>query len=714
MGVLIAPGRTACWCGVLLVGSADVCNAQAGMTERLAAGQPLAAVSIPAAWLWGVLGGVGVCFVLLLWACLRWRRAAARLRARELQYKTLTAHVPGAAVVLFDRDLRQLLARGRLFDELGFAPDAVEGKLMKDVVQPSTFRKVEPAARAALAGETRRLEIDFQGRSYEVRVMPVALADGRVETGMITLEEVTRARATEAALRESEQRFQDVIDNMPVMLDAFDDQGLLVAWNRECERVTGYRAEEIIGNPKAFELLYPDPGYREEVLSISETSAADLRDIEQTLTCKNGEQRTISWYNISKQFPIPGWAGWAIGVDVTERRRAEEARREEQRRLELALVGADLGMWDWYPQTNRVSYHALWAAHLEYAPDEVGTHVEFFKEHVHPDDLKDLFARADEHLAGKAPMYESEHRLRTKTGRYKWVLDRGRVVDWDADGRPLRMTGVIQDITARKREAAELARHREHLEELVRQRTKDLEAAQEALLRRERLATLGQVIATVSHEIRNPLGTIRSSVFTIGKAVRGRDENLDRALGRVERAIARCDAIIEELLGYTRGQPVRSARVKLDGLVSEVLDELSLPPGVAVERTLEADCAMNVDRERLRRSLVNVLTNATQALSDDGRNGGRIAVETRRVADRVEVRIADDGPGIPAEIRERVFEPLYSTRSFGVGLGLTIVYDIMGQLGGGVRLESEPGQGTEVTLWLPLSETRRTEDETDD
>jgi PAS domain S-box-containing protein len=162
----------------------------------------------------------------------------------------------------------------------------------------------------------------------------------------------------EAALRESEKRLRQVVENMPVMMDALDEKNTIIAWNRECERVTGYSAEEIVGNPRALEILYPDPTYREHILAQAEEHGSSFRNLEQAITCKNGSRRTISWSNISEQFPIPGWRTWAIGVDVTERVRAEKDLRQayddveqrvrertaELRKLVNAMAGREVRM----------------------------------------------------------------------------------------------------------------------------------------------------------------------------------------------------------------------------------------------------------------------------------------------------------------------------------------------------------------------------------
>lgn len=248
----------------------------------------------------------------------------------------------------------------------------------------------------------------------------------------------------------------------------------------------------------------------------------------------------------------------------------------------------------------------------------------------------------------------------------------------------------------------ELIRHREHLEELTDERAAALEAAQEDLLRNERLATLGRLVATVSHEIRNPLGTIQSSLFSLRERLGGRDEAADKALDRAERNVRRCDRIIEDLLSYTRKQPPRLAPTDIDGWLAEALDEIRIPAGVRFEKHLLSGATVLADHDRLRRCVVNVIDNAVQAMVPGACAGETtLTVETRTLEGRVEIRVADTGPGIPPDRFNKVFEPFYSTKPFGVGLGLPVVRQIMEQHSGGVVIENRDGGGARVTLWLP-------------
>jgi len=163
------------------------------------------------------------------------------------------------------------------------------------------------------------------------------------------LEESRPNPAASTPTQSASEAFLRVVQSMPVLFDAFDEQGRIVFWNRECERVTGYSSDEIVGNPDALALLYPDPLYREHVVASIRKAMGDFRDLEFMLTCKSGRTRTIAWSNISTARPIPGWATWAVGFEVTTRADFEQRLRAERHRLTTVLESIPAFVYLWAP-----------------------------------------------------------------------------------------------------------------------------------------------------------------------------------------------------------------------------------------------------------------------------------------------------------------------------------------------------------------------------
>ena len=251
------------------------------------------------------------------------------------------------------------------------------------------------------------------------------------------------------------------------------------------------------------------------------------------------------------------------------------------------------------------------------------------------------------------------------------------------------------------------------LKQRVAERTQELEKVHVDLLRKERLATLGQLTATMAHEIRNPLSSISMCFDLLRQKTENKSGEVERALLRAQRNIERCDHIITELLDFTRARGPEAVPIPLDVWLANLLEEYSAPGGVAILRDFAtANTVVELDPHLMRRAVVNLLDNACQAAGDVkaardqagqalGTGKARVRVETRDQADCVVIVIEDNGPGIPDALRQEVFEPLFSTKPFGVGLGLATVRRIVEQHAGELRLEAALEHGTRAVVSLP-------------
>jgi len=169
-----------------------------------------------------------------------------------------------------------------------------------------------------------------------------------------------------------------------------------------------------------------------------------------------------------------------------------------------------------------------------------------------------------------------------------------------------------------------------------------------------------------------------------------------------ERNVERCDRIISELLDFSRQREIQPDLIGLDEWLSELLEEMSFPEKVNCCWDLSSGAKTMLDPERLRRAIVNVVTNALQALDELTDTEPMLKIYTRLLDHRCEIEVVDNGPGMSEEILSQIFEPMFSTKNFGVGLGVPIIKNIVEDHGGSVEYQSEPGRGTSVVMWLPL------------
>ena len=244
-----------------------------------------------------------------------------------------------------------------------------------------------------------------------------------------------------------------------------------------------------------------------------------------------------------------------------------------------------------------------------------------------------------------------------------------------------------------------------------------LRAAQDEIIRKGKMAQLGQLTATVAHEIRNPLGAVRTAAFLIERKTKALDIGIDAPLQRIANGVMRCDNIITELLDFARSKALQLESVAADDWIAGLVEDEAqrLPAAVALECHLGlGDTRAEFDPGRMQRMLINLLSNACEAMVGKGDaapsqaiDNPRIVITSRLAGRGIEIAVADNGPGIDAHNLDKVREPLFTTKSFGVGLGLPAVEKILEQHGGGLDIDTQQGRGTTMIAWFPVQQARK-------
>ncbi len=221
---------------------------------------------------------------------------------------------------------------------------------------------------------------------------------------------------------------------------------------------------------------------------------------------------------------------------------------------------------------------------------------------------------------------------------------------------------------------------------------------------KEKRAILGRLTATIAHDIRNPLGTINTSIFSIKTAIKkNQPERIERAIKLAERNIVKCDNILAEFIDITREIEINKIQVKIDAWIRGFLEEQTFPPSIECIYDFNCDYAVSIDPDKLRRALASIIKNALQAMKDKNSTENKLTVQSSMAEDCVVISVSDTGTGIPDDVFPRIYEPLFSTRHFGVGLGLTVAREIVEKHSGSIDIESETDSGTKVTLKIPAA-----------
>lgn len=534
-------------------------------------------------------------------------------------------------------------------------------------------------------------EIAFNDRDDPVRMQGV-------------IQDFTERKLVEDALRLSESRLAEAQRQAQLGYWSWDIESNTLTWSDEIYRIIGRIPGEIELTREAFqEVVHPED--REFVDRYVRQAAAGgkTHPIDYRIILPSGEVRCVAGYS-ELVCDAEGRPVQMTGTfqDITDRKRVEGALHESEASLAAAQRIAHVGSWDWDIQKDKFSLSEEMIRIIGLSSEYGDMNFEIGMTYIHPEDRTRIEAYVRDALEGKASG-SMEYRILRDSGESRFAHLESEV-SFDSKGTPIRMRGTVQDITERKAAEDELARYRERLEELVEERTVALEGVQEELVRKERLAVLGQLTGTVSHELRNPLGTIRNSLYSINEMFSESQKDAGPILERANRGIDRCDRIIDELLEYTRTRRFEFLSTDIDAWMGSLISEYEFPPEVQVELSFQSGEKVAIDSDRLYRCVINLFANAVQAIGGlrDAGAPKKLSIRTATDGTSVTIEVADSGSGIDPENMEKIFEPLFSTKGFGVGLGLCIVKQTVEGHGGAVTVRSEPDGGTVFTISIPI------------
>ncbi len=525
-------------------------------------------------------------------------------------------------------------------------------------------------------------------------------AAGRVRYFEGTVEEISAQVHARQALQRSQAQLQQIVELVPgVVYRAvlLPDGGRRMSFVSQAVRaVYGIEPELLMADGNALQRFrHPDDAARVEAEVRASVAANRPLSTELRIVRKDGATRWV--HLITAPAPPENGLPVRIGVifDITARKQAELALRENGELWQRALESTGDGVWDWHIRDGVELLSPKCKALYGFAPHELPDTPDALDDRTHPDDVARMRHDRDEHLAGRTPVYVNEHRVRHRDGRWLWVLSRGMVISRDARGLPLRMIGTHTDITgAKQAEALRLERDR-------------AAAADQAK---------SQFLSRVSHELRTPLNAIMGFAQLL-QLEPGDGERQQGWVGHVLDSSRHLLALMDDLLVLSSLQTgqlrVEPGAVALAPVLAEAwamlageaarsglhyVDEVAVLPPLWVQ----------ADRQRLKQVLSNLLSNAVKY----NRAGGWVRVSARHDGEQLALAVTDSGPGLDAAQRARLFQPferLGAQRGpvLGTGLGLALSRQLAEAMGGSIEVDSAPGSGSTFTLRLPAAEPAR-------
>ncbi len=514
---------------------------------------------------------------------------------------------------------------------------------------------------------------------------------------------ITARKKLENLLEANLTEQQTILDSSPVLIFFKDKGNRFLRVNKAFEKVMNISRSEMEG--KSMFDLYPSrqaAAYGKDDREVMKSGREKLGIIE-TLATPQGV-RTIRIDKVpyfDENGEIKGVIGF--GVDITDIRQTEEALRESEQRLKKAQGMAHLGSWELDLAAGALTWSDEVYHIFGLQPGEFGATYEAFLEMVHPEDRETVDAAYADSIRGGKNGYEIEHRvIRKGTGEVRIVHEKCEHLR-DGSGKIVRSVGMVHDITEMKNTEQALEELNSSLEQTIIQRTQELISAHMELERAKRLSSIGTLAATVAHELRTPLGTIGLAAANLGR--KAGNPALAGYIEKIQRKVVESNRIISNLLTYTGLRLPRPEIVRLDRIVTEALKTVREKfPRMRIRVTKDlaalAKITLAADEVQLLEIFNNLLANAYQAI---GSREGLIEVTGRIENDAAAViTIRDNGKGIDEEEMERVFEPFYSGKKTGTGLGLPLSKELAELHGGSIKIVSAKEKGTAVTVTIPL------------
>lgn len=513
-------------------------------------------------------------------------------------------------------------------------------------------------------------------------------------------------KKSENDLKTQRDYLHKIIDLNPSFIFARNRKGEFTLANQSLAKAYGTTVENLLARKDTDFLSNKTELNRimEEDLEVMDSQTARFVPLQEIVDLK-GNKRILQ---IIKS-PILGEDGSSdellgIAMDITESHlaseqieKAEEALKESEQRLELAISGANLGIWDWNLKTGETTFNEQWGKMLGFELEEISQNVDTFTNNIHPEDRLLLTQAIQNHVIGKTLYFEVEFRMKTKSGEWKWIYDRGKVMSWDENGLPLRALGTHMDITERKQAENEVANKIEEVNE----KNQELQQYIDSNMQLENFAYIA------SHDLKEPLRTVGNFAELLKKRYadvldQSGQEYLDFIVGGAKNM----NHLIEDLLTYSRvtNQEHTLEEINLPDLLALIKHGISnfIEEKQATIQYEGIPSMLIANRTKLKQLFQNLIVNGIKFHKKETKPEIKIIAKEKEELWQFEIR--DNGIGIDPDYHEKIFllfKKLHGKKEYqGTGIGLALCKKIVEQHSGNIWVESTPGEGTSFFFTL--------------
>ena len=650
------------------------------------------------------------------------KHAEEALRESELKYRALVEDSPNLIGILQDGVLKYV--NTATIGKLGWSHDELisplfnpiettvaerfRGVIKENVTRRLRGENVSPYE-ASLTTKTGQ-EIPFLLHAASI------LYEGRPAIEF-SFADITERKRLEEELRKLTQFLESIIQNANVWLNVIDKQENVLMWNKAAEQISGYSREEVTGNGKVWQWLYPDETYRKQIMDLVPDTK---QEIETTIKRKDGATRVILW---NERALVDGngktTGSIVIGRDVTEQKRMQDEVKRYSEHLEELVAERSGRLAESEEQYRRLFESApvsLWEEDFS----EVKKYLDglrssgvvdlngYFMEH--PDDLakcasmvmvvnvnettlKMYGAKTVEELRGELrrvfslefhdrfreelvalgegkKQFASEFDNQTLAGDIRHVSLIINVIPGYEDSLTRVLVSII-DLTDRKQ-------------------------MEQRLQQAERLAAVGETAAMVGHDLRNPLQGIAGAIHLLKEDALTTSER-DELIQLIQNSIDYSNAIVRDLTEYSAEIQLNLAETTPKSIIGEAIQAVNIPAHIAVEDSSKAIPVIKVDQDRMRRVFINLIENAIDAMPQQG----TLTISSEQSNGKVEFTFSDTGSGIPQRMMANLWKPLQTTKAKGMGLGLAICRRLVEAHGGTISVRNSGDEGTTIRVQLP-------------